>query len=124
MNGGWKLAQDKIDDSIDRIRRFQNRDGSFSTNHTDRPGTSADIATMISSTGHTLEFLAFALDKEQLQEAWMVRAADRLCILLEATKGMDLDCGGLYHALNGLKLYYARRYETWHPSVSLKVAVD
>ena len=124
FNGGWKLAQDKVTDSIDRIRRFQNRDGSFSTNHTERPGTSADLSTMISSTGHTLEFLSFAVSSEQLKDAWMVRAADRLCVLLEAAKDADLDCGGLYHALNGLKLYYSRRYEAWCPSESLNVAID
>ncbi len=116
MTGGWKLAADKIDDSIERIRRFQNRDGSFSTNHTQRPGTSADLSTLISSTGHTLEFLSYALPLDQLDDDWMVRATDRLCVMLEAAKDADLDCGGLYHALNGLKLYYSRRYEPWSPS--------
>lgn len=111
INGGWKLADEKLQDSIEKIRRFQNRDGSFSTNHTQRPGTSADLSSMISSTGHTVEFLSFALPLEQLSDAWLVQAVDRLCVLLEAAKNADLDCGGLYHALNGLKLYYSRRYK-------------
>lgn len=110
---GWKLAEEKVQESIERIQRFQNMDGSFSTNHTVRPGTSADLSAVISSTGHTIEFLAFALPQEQLSEGWLVKAVDRLCVLLEATRSADLDCGGLYHALNGLKLYYSRRYEPW-----------
>jgi hypothetical protein len=121
MTGGWKLAEDKVDVSIDTIRRFQNKDGTFSTNHTERPGTSADLSTMISSTGHTLEFLAFALPQNELEEDWIVRAADRLCMMLEVARDADLDCGGLYHALNGLRLYYQRRYQPWSPSELLNV---
>ncbi|MDZ4852165.1 MAG: ADP-ribosylation factor-directed GTPase activating protein isoform b [Pirellulaceae bacterium] len=124
ITGGWKLAEEKVLDSIRRIKEFQNRDGSFSTNHTDRPGTSADLSTVISSTGHTIEFLSFALPKEQLEEAWLVKAVDRLCTLLEAVKNADLDCGGLYHALNGLKLYYSRRYEPWRLTQSVQVAIE
>jgi hypothetical protein len=111
MTGGWKLAQDKVEDSIRRIKQFQNADGTFSTNHTTRPGTSTDLSATISSTGHTIEFLAFALTADQLSEPWLVRAVDRLCHLLELTRNADMDCGGLYHSLNGLKLYYNRRYE-------------
>jgi hypothetical protein len=119
ITGGWKLAEEKVDESIEKIRRFQNKDGTFSTNHTERPGTSADLSTMISATGHTLEFLSFALPRNQLEEDWIVRAADRLCMLLEVSQDADLDCGGLYHALNGLRLYYQRRYQPWSPSESL-----
>jgi len=111
VSGGWKQAADRVADSIDRIRRFQNSDGSFSTNHTERPGTSSDLAVSISSTGHTIEFLAYALEQNQLEEPWLVRAVDRLCYLLELTKDQDLECGGLYHSLNGLKLYYEKRYQ-------------
>ena len=124
IEGGWKEASDRIADSIDRIRRFQNADGTFSTNHTERPGTSHDLSVMISSTGHTIEFLAYALEQPQLSEPWLVRAVDRLCYLLEITKDQDLECGGLYHSLNGLKLYYEKRYKSqdWTdlPTVFLK----
>ncbi len=123
MIGGWKAAKDKMDDSIDRIRRFQNKDGTFSTNHTVRPGTSSDISAMISSTGHTIEFLSYALPSEELSAPWMVRAVDRLCRLLEAVKSADMDCGGLYHALNGLKLYYSRRYEPWKPTTASQPSI-
>jgi hypothetical protein len=43
-----------------------------------------------------------------------------LCHLLELTSQADLDCGGLYHSLNGLKLYYSRRYEAWSPSIDAR----
>jgi hypothetical protein len=123
LEGGWKLADDKIRDSIERIQRFQNPDGTFSTNHTQRPGTSSDLSAVISSTGHTIEFLSFALPAEKLAEPWLVRAVERLCKLLELTRSADLDCGGLYHALNGLKLYYSRRFAPWQPSEQLALHV-
>lgn len=112
ISGGWKEADDRVKEAIDRIRRFQNSDGTFSTNHTERPGTSPDLSVMISSTGHTIEFLAFALNENQLSEPWMVRGVERLCQLLEIAKDEDLECGGLYHSLNGLKLYYEKRYQS------------
>jgi hypothetical protein len=112
ISGGWKEADDRVKDAIDRIRRFQNSDGTFSTNHTERPGTSPDLSVMISSTGHTIEFLSFALNENQLSEPWIVRGVDRLCQLLEIAKDEDLECGGLYHSLNGLKLYYEKRYQS------------
>lgn len=112
MTGGWKQAKDKVDESIARIKRFQNPDGTFSSNHTERPGTSSDLSLVISSTGHTLEFLANALPAKELEADWVVRATVKLCQLLEITKEQDLDCGGLYHALNGLKVYHQRRFGT------------
>ncbi|MFN9917689.1 MAG: hypothetical protein ACK53L_34200, partial [Pirellulaceae bacterium] len=66
---------------------------------------------------------SFALPTEKLAEPWLVRAVERLCKLLELTRSADLDCGGLYHALNGLKLYYSRRFAPWQPSEQLALHV-
>ena len=34
-----------------------------------------------------------------------------VCAMLQAGEGIDLECGGAYHALAGLKLYHRRRFE-------------
>ncbi len=107
---GWGLAKSVVDASVDKARRFQNSDGSFSTNYTSRPGNSSDLSVCISATGHTLEFLSFAVSPSELSEPWMERAAWRLCDMLKASEGIDLECGGAYHALAALKLYQKRRF--------------
>ena len=108
---GWAMAKKVVDKSIDSARRFQNSDGSFSTNYTSRAGNSSDLSACISATGHTFEFLSYALENNELDQPWMERAAIRLCAMLEAAEGIDLECGGAYHALAGLKLYHRRRFE-------------
>jgi hypothetical protein len=108
FDSGWLLAQNKVRESIELIRAYQNTDGSFSTNYTSRPGTSSDLSLRIGATGHTLEFLAFALDDKQIREDWMERAVRRMCRMVDAASQVDLECGGLYHGLAGLALYEKR----------------
>ena len=108
---GWGMAKRVVEISIESARRFQNSDGTFSTNYTSRPGNSSDLSTCISATGHTFEFLSYALDDTELAKPWMERAAARLCAILKAAEGIDLECGGVYHALAGLKLYHRRRFD-------------
>ncbi len=106
---GWAAAEEVLEDCIDRARRFQQPDGSFSTHYFERPGTSPDVFARLGATGHVFEVLAFALDDERLAEPWVTRAADRLTTLLEQTADVDVECGALYHAVHGLALYRARR---------------
>jgi len=108
LSGGWAAAQEVIDECIDRARRFQQADGSFSIHSFERPGTSADVFAKLSATGHIFEVLTLALDDERLSEPWVTRAADRLVTLLEQTADVDVECGALYHAAHGLLLYRDR----------------
>lgn len=110
MDQGWGLAKNVVESAIQSAREYQSSDGSFSTNYTSRPGTSADLSNSISATGHTLEFLAYALSEAELAKPWMEKAVVRLCAMLKAGEKLDLECGGTYHALAGLKLYAKRRY--------------
>jgi hypothetical protein len=108
LSGGWAAAADAIADAIDRARRFQQADGSFSTHFFDRPGTSADVFAKLGATGHIFEVLALTLDDDELSEPWITRSADRLVTLLERTSDVDVECGALYHAIHGLLLYKQR----------------
>jgi hypothetical protein len=110
MDQGWGLAKSVVENAIDSARKFQSSDGSFSTNYTSRPGTSADLSSTISATGHTLEFLSYALSSTELEKQWMERAVLRLCAMLKASEKLDMECGGTYHALAGLNLYHKRRF--------------
>jgi len=108
LSGGWGAAAERIEDCIDRARRFQQADGSFSVHSFERPGTSPDLFARLGATGHIFEVLALALDDERLAEPWVTRAADRLVTLLEQTADVDVECGALYHACHGLLLYRQR----------------
>jgi hypothetical protein len=108
LSGGWKMADDFIRKHVELAKKYQNPDGSFSSNYFMRPGTAADLATGLSTTGHTLEFLTYALTDEELRQPWMQRAAERLCEMFRATQDYPLECGGLYHSARGLVLYRER----------------
>lgn len=105
---GWAEAEAVLADCIDRARRFQQPDGSFSVHSFERPAASPDVFATLSATGHVFEVLAVVLDDEGLAEPWVTRAAARLVTLLERTDDLDAECGGLYHAAHGLAVYRRR----------------
>ena len=107
-DSGWAEAEEVLAEAIDRARRFQQPDGSFSIHSFERPGTSPDVFARLGATGHVFEVLTVALDDERLAEPWVSRAAERLTTLLEQTADVDVECGALYHAAHGLALYRRR----------------
>jgi hypothetical protein len=107
-DSGWAMAEAVLEDCIDRARRFQQADGSFSVHSFERPGTSPDVFARLGATGHVFEVVALALDDERLAEPWVTRAADRLTTLLEQTADVDVECGALYHSAHGLAIYRQR----------------
>ncbi|MGY8768452.1 MAG: ADP-ribosylation factor-directed GTPase activating protein isoform b [Pirellulales bacterium] len=110
VEGTWSSARELIEQGIDTARSYQNPNGSFSTNYFLRPGSSPDLAEDLSTTGHTLEFLALSRTEAELKEPWMMRAADHMCEVFEKTEGIPLECGALYHAAHGLALYRERMF--------------
>ena len=108
LTGGWADAAERLADAIDRARRFQQPDGSFSTHFFERPGTSPDVFARLAATGHIFEVLVLALDDDELADPWVTRAAERLVAMLEQTRDVDVECGALYHAIHGLALYQRR----------------
>lgn len=115
VEGGWLLAQQKIDGAIERFREFQNPDGSFSTAYMIRPGVTTDITRRINTTGHTVEFLVQALPQQRLREPWLVRGVVALCEMLKLSESLSVECGSLYHALHGLLIYREKLYGKWQP---------
>lgn len=108
--GIWKTLHDRIRQCVEDAHKYQNPDGSLSSNYFLRPGTSADLALAMGSAGHTMEFLATALDKDELQQDWVVAAVKDVCQLFRKTKPIDVECGALFHAAHGLVLYREKVY--------------
>lgn len=105
VEGTWKKLAERIQECIDKAKQYQNLDGSLSSNYFARPGKSADLAVCMGSAGHVQEFLATAMDKEQLQQPWVKRATLDMCKTFRKTKPVDVECGALFHAAHGLVLY-------------------
>lgn len=108
LTGGWKHANIKLQDAKQIARRFQQPDGTFSAHYFNRPGTTANISDRIGTTGHTFEMVATCMSQDELMQPWMRKAADQLVTLLEQTREIQLDVGGLYHACHGLYVYQQR----------------
>jgi hypothetical protein len=110
LTGAWVVADKKIRDAIEAAHRFQQPDGSFSANYFERSAVAPEIATRISTTGHVFEFLTVSLSDDELRQPWVTRAAVSLVELFEATRDLPLECGALYHAAHGLRIYRERRF--------------
>lgn len=111
---GWDRAYAKIYDkdngAIAIMKAYQQPDGSFSADYFNGARATGDIGQRIGTTGHTLEFIVLALPDHDLQAPWLLSAVNYLCDMLEETQDYELECGGLYHAARGLKIYRERRF--------------
>lgn len=106
----WQEAKDVVADLLEKTKQNRGTDGALSSNYFTSAGSTADLWSELSSSGHLFEFVALAASNDELAEPWITLSANRLCELLEATQDVDLDCGALYHALNGVKIYRDRRF--------------
>jgi hypothetical protein len=115
VEGVWAKAEQKIAAGIADAQRYQNPDGSFSSNYFERGGKATDLAQDIAASGHIFEFLSGAIPDGRLREPWLRSAAAYLCGVLDKTKEVPLECGGLYHAVHGLIVYRQRVFggRTW-----------
>jgi hypothetical protein len=110
-DGIWKEVVEKTHKYQRLAKKYQNPDGSFSSNHFRGPGNTPDMQQRISTTGHMLEWLALSLTDEELREPWMQEAANALALMFFDIQGQEMEGGALYHAVHGLLLYYARVYD-------------
>lgn len=109
--GVWKEVADKTIKYRDLARKYQNPDGSFSTDFFRGPGNASDKQLRINTSGHMLEWLALALPESELKEEWMQNAANAVALMILDLQGSPIEGGSLYHAVHGLLIYYARVYE-------------
>ncbi|WP_182867981.1 hypothetical protein [Stieleria mannarensis] len=105
ITGVWAAAKEHLEASIELARVNQNPDGTYSTSYMHRTGWCNDLGETLGTTGHVLEFIATASDRDVLQSDWVVRSVRKLCDVLHQCRDVDLECGVLYHALHGLVVY-------------------
>jgi hypothetical protein len=110
ITGQWGRLAERIKECQTKAKQYQNEDGSLSSNYFARPGKAADLALMVGSAGHVMEFLTISMDKEELQQDWVKRAVLDVCKTFRKTKAVDVECGALFHAAHGLVLYREKVY--------------
>lgn len=110
--GVWKDLVEHTARYQKLARKFQNADGSFSTNFFRSRGNAADKQLRMNTTGHILEWLALSLPDAELKKPWMQESANALAQMFLDIQGAAMEGGTLYHAVHGLIMYYARVYGT------------
>jgi hypothetical protein len=110
VEGVWKDVADRITKYRDLAKKYQNADGSLSTNWFKGTGDAVDKDARISTTGHTLEWLALALTDREIKQPWVENAANAVALTILDLQDQAIDGGALYHAVHGLQMYYARVY--------------
>lgn len=108
----WQRAQDVVDEHLAKVHAQRSPDGGLSSQYFSRPSVTADLSAELASAGHLLEFVSLAAPPAELSSQWVERAAMQLCEILERSRHVELDCGALYHALNGLRIYQQRRWDS------------
>jgi hypothetical protein len=109
--GVWKEIGDKTARYRDLAKKYQNPDGSFSTNFFRGPGNANEKSLRINTTGHTLEWLSLALSDEEIKQQWVNDAANALALMILDMQDAPIEGGSLYHAVHGLLIYHARVYD-------------
>jgi hypothetical protein len=112
LTGPWLAAHQRVRAMVERTANYQFPDGTISTAFFGRQAYAGDIGARLYSAGHVLEFLDVALNQDELSQEWVVKAVNRLCDLLDQTRGLNVECGMLYHASHGLMLYRKARWGT------------
>jgi len=115
--GVWKDVADRLDHYKHLAHKFQNPDGSFSSNYVSQPGHSANPEIRIATTGHVLEWLALVLPDRELQSPWVQEAANALALMILRHQNEAIDGGALYHAVHGLHIYQARVFHIPTPGL-------
>lgn len=110
LAGEWLNAARKLDGYVDRAYSLQNSDGSFSTDFFEKPGAENDRIRRCYSTGHIVEWLAFTLPANKMNDPRLTRAVDYLTELMLSTPNYELDVGPRGHALHALAMYELKAY--------------
>lgn len=110
LAGEWLNAARKVDGYVDRAYSLQNPDGSFSTEFFEKPGAENDRIRRCYSTGHIVEWLAFTLPAEDMDDPRLTKAVNYLTELMLSTPNYDLDVGPRGHALHALAMYELKAF--------------
>lgn len=110
IDGEFQRAEKYLNDYHAYAFHLQNADGSFSTSWFEGLGARPDVSRRLQTSGHILEWLAFSLPKDQLQDPRMVKAVEYLADILIEGQGRGWEIGPLGHALHSLQIYQERMF--------------
>jgi hypothetical protein len=115
IDGQFRRAEVYLRDYHDYTFRLQNKDGSISTSWFAGRGAKSELTRRLETTGHTAEWLAFSLPKEELHRKEMVKAIDYLAGILIDGQSRDWRIGPLGHGLHALNIYHRRAFPQTTP---------
>ncbi|HVA48518.1 MAG TPA: hypothetical protein VNH11_19290 [Pirellulales bacterium] len=108
LDGQFHRADTYIRDFHRYAFSLQNADGSFSTNWFKGPEAKPDLERRLQTTGHILEWLAYSVPSEMLDDPRLVRGVDYLATLLFTNADKEWPLGTLGHGLHALALFDER----------------
>ncbi|MDA7978109.1 MAG: hypothetical protein MPJ50_04985 [Pirellulales bacterium] len=108
LTGDFARAATYINEYIDYALKLRNPDGSFSTSFLEHRAMNPDLSVRLRTTGHILEWLAFAVSDDTLRDPEIVESVEYLTQILEQSPNRNWEVGPLGHALHALALYQQR----------------
>jgi len=121
LDGEFKNAAEFVQKYQEYAFRFQNRDGSLSTNWFRGRGDEQDLDRRVKTTGHTLEWLCYSLNDDELTDWRTFRAVNYLTNLLYNNYNHEYEVGPLCHALHALILYDERVFQPYDEKMDVAV---
>jgi hypothetical protein len=119
LDGEFERAAEYVKKYHEYAFRFQNRDGSLSTNWFRGRGDERDINRRVKTTGHTLEWLCYSLEDDELTDWRSFRAINYLTNLLYSNYNNEWEVGPLCHALHALILYDERVFQPYDEKLNI-----
>ena len=108
VDGEFLRAQTYVDDYHRYTFRLQNSDGSFSTDWFKGRAAKPDLDRRLQTTGHILEWLAYSVPDETLDDPRFIKSVTYLAGILDADRDREWSVGPLGHGLHALALYQER----------------
>lgn len=108
IEGEFRRAQVHTQNYIKWALKLQNSDGSMSTEWFERRGSDPDLDRRIKTSGHILEWLAFAIDDEQVGNPKVMKGFNYLSTMLLENRKRQWEIGPVGHALHALSIYDER----------------
>jgi hypothetical protein len=119
LDGEFERAAKYVKKYHEYAFRFQNRDGSLSTNWFRGRGDEEDINRRVKTTGHILEWLCYSLNDDEMRDWRTTRATQYLTNLLYNNYDNEWEVGPLCHALHALILYDERIFQPYDEKLDI-----
>nr|AHC53914.1 hypothetical protein [uncultured bacterium] len=122
MDGQYRRAEKYVRDLQEYALGLANADGSWHPGFFAARGTTRDNPGQLRSTGHLLEWLAFSLPEEKLEDPRVVRSVTYVATLLaepyarwNVTASTPREIDSVMHAVCALRIYDRRAFKSFEP---------